>query len=148
MWRRGCTFSQDCATNLFRITARQAPFAVVGDFNGDRILDVVIDGDNRARGRRVVLLSERQSFVASDVDGMTRIADRIEASRSTYAASRDWYDGVQSSLSSADPRTYRSPHEARPLDLTTDGFIVSYFEKSAVLYYLGRGTWQQYVLSD
>src|SRR5438093_9957028 len=81
MWRPGCTWSPECARALYRLKPREAPFAVVGDFNGDGILDAVIDGDNGRSGRRVVLLSNGQLFSSSEVDSLGRISDDIESSR-------------------------------------------------------------------
>lgn len=148
MWRPGCTWSSECARALFRLTAREAPFAIIGDFNGDRIADAVIDGDNRDRGRRIVLLSTRQTFSASEIHSLSRIPHELESSRSDKGASRDWEDGLGEGLSWAKPDTYRTPYEPKPLVLTTDGFVVNYFGKAASLYYLLNGTWHTFILSD
>ena len=148
MWRPGCTWSPECARNLYRLKAREAPFAVVGDFNGDGILDAVMDGDNRQRGRRIVLLSNRQTFSVSEIETLMRIPTDIESSRSNKGATRDWEDGLDEGLSWAKPDTYRTPYEPQALVLKTDGFIVSYFEKSSVLRYLRNGKWNTFILSD
>jgi hypothetical protein len=148
MWRPECTSSPECARGLYRLNPREAPFAVVGDFNGDGILDAVMDGDNLRRGRRIVLLSHRQSFSANEVDSPGRIPDDIESSRSNRGASRDWEHGIDVGLSWAKPDTYRTPHESQTLVLQTDGFVVSYFEKASVLYYLRNGKWNKFTLSD
>jgi hypothetical protein len=148
MWRPGCTWSPECASGLYRLQPREAPFAVVADFNGDGILDAVMDGDNRSRGRRIVLLSTRQSFSASEVDSLGRISDDIESSRSNKGAGRGWEDGINVGLSWAKPDTYRTPYEPHALVLRTDGFVVDYFEKASVLYYLRDGKWNKFTLSD
>jgi hypothetical protein len=148
MWRPGCTWSPECARFLYRLKPREAPFAVVGDFNGDGILDAVMDGVNRRSGRRIALLSNRRSFSASEVDSLGVVSADIESSRSNKDASRDWEDGIEVGLSWAKPDTYRTPYEPQALVLRTDGFVVSYFEKAAVLYYLRDGKWNQFTLSD
>ena len=148
MWRPGCTWSPECARGLYRLKPREAPFAVVGDFNGDGILDAVIDGDNRESGRRLVVLSNRHAFSVSEVDSSGRISNDIESSRSNKGATRDWEDGIDVGLSWAKPDTYRTPYEPQALVLRTDGFIVSYFEKASVLYYLRNGKWNKFTLSD
>lgn len=148
MWRRGCTWSPECARALYRLKPREAPFAVVGDFNGDGILDAVMDGVNRTNGRRIVLLSNRGSFTASEVDSLGAISADIASARSTGDASRGWEDGIDVGLSWAKPDTYRTPYEPQPLVLRTDGFVVSHFEKASVLCYLRNGKWNTFTLSD
>lgn len=148
MWRPGCTPAPDCARPLYRFNRREAPFAVVGDFNGDRILDLVIDGDNRQTGRRLVVLSNRQAFEVSEVEPLIRIPADIESSRTNGGATRDWETGLGAGLSLAKPGTYRTPWEPQALILKTDGFVVSYFEKAADLYYLRNGKWNRFTLSD
>ena len=148
MWRPGCTWSPECARGLYRLKRHEAPFAVIGDFNGDGILDVALDGDNRNSGRRIVLLSNQQSFSATEVDSPARISDDIESSRSNKGAGRGWEDGLDVGLSWAKPDTYRTPYEPQALVLKTDGFVVDYFEKASVLYYLRNGKWNKFTLSD
>ncbi len=148
MWRRGCTWSAECAKALYRLNSREAPFAVIGDFNGDGILDVVMDGDNRSSGRRVVLMSSQQSFTATEIDSLVRISSDIESSRSNKGPIRGWEEGIDVGLSWAKPGTYRSAYESKPLVLKTDAFVVSYFEKASVLYYLRDGKWNNFTLSD
>ena len=149
MWRRGCTWSPECGRNIYRLNPREAPFAVVGDFNGDGILDVVMDGANRTTMRRIVLLSIGQTFSASEVDVLGPVSrTNLDFYRSKQGADRDWEDGIDVGLSLAKPATYRSPYEPQPLVLTTDGFIVSYFEKASGLRYLRNGTWHKFTLTD
>jgi hypothetical protein len=139
MWRSGCTWSPDCGRNLYRLRPREAPFAVVGDFNGDGILDAVMDGNSGQTGRRIVLLSSGQRFSASEIDVLGPVPSTdIEFYRSKQGAGRDWELGIDVGLSLAKPATYRAPYEPQPLVLTTDGFVVSYFEKAATLYYFAQ----------
>jgi hypothetical protein len=148
MWRPGCTPAPDCERSLYRIQPREAPFAVIGDFSGDGVLDVVMDGDNRRSGRRVVILSAQRSFTTSEVESLPRISDEIMASRSNNGITRGWEDGLDVGLTRAKPGRYRSPYERERLELTTDGFVVSWFEKAAMLYYFRNGRWNTFTLSD
>ena len=146
MWRRGCTWSLDCARALYTLKPREAPFAVIGDFNGDGIEDVVMDGDNAKTGRRIVLLSSGRSFSATEVEVIARADHQVV--RDQKGADRGWESGLDVGLSLATPATYRTPYEPQPLALTTDGFVVNFFEKASVLFYLRNGKWNKFVLSD
>ena len=148
MWRLGCTQSPDCSRNLYRPAPGEAPFAVVGDFNSDGIPDAVLDGDSPMHGRRIALLSDRQGFQATEIEEMPRISEAVESSRADGGQFRDWDDGVGVGLSAAAPGVYKSSYEPQPLTLTTAGFLVSYFDKASVLYYLRNGQWHRYTISD
>jgi hypothetical protein len=115
-----------------RISAAESPFAVVGDFNADKVLDVVIDGDNRVSGRRLVIMSAGTGFRVSEVEKEPR-------------AGRG---GVGVGLSLVRPGTIRSQHENRPLVLKTDAFEVTYFEASAKVVYFSADSWHDYWTSD
>jgi hypothetical protein len=149
LWRRPCSPVPDCTRFLYRPDARQAPFAVIGDFNGDRILDVVIDGDNRTTGRRIVLLSSRAGVQVTEIDQLSRIPPSVEASRDNPAAFRsDDEDGVSQGLSRVRPGTYKSSFETSPLVLTTDAFMETFYGKAAAIRYYRGGRWLRYVIAD
>jgi hypothetical protein len=114
-----------------KLSAVQAPFAVVGDFNGDKVLDVVIDGDDRVSGRRLVILSSGAAFQVTEVDKERRTPGEVRVG-----------------LTLVRPGVVRSPHESKPLRLQTDAFEVDYYETSAKVVYLTGGTWHEYWTSD
>jgi hypothetical protein len=66
------------------------------------------------------------------------------------AAKAHFAGGPTEFLTVASPGRYAEPSYlgARSVDLTTDAFIVAYFEKAATLYYLRSGQWQELTLSD
>jgi len=134
MWRRPCRPMPSCALYLYKLNTRQAPFAVVGDFNGDRVLDVVIDGDNRTTGRRIVLLSGRDGFRVSELNPLSRIGGDE--------------GGVQEGLSRVQPGKYESGYETAPLILRTDAFQAVYYEKASSIQYYRNRRWHSYTTSD
>ncbi len=148
LWRQPCRPVPDCTRLLYRLDVRQAPFAVVGDFNGDGILDVVMDGDNRTTGRRLVLLSDPSGVRVMEIGQMMRIPPSVEASRDNPAAVRGPDDGVSSGLSRVPPGTYKSVYEANPLVLKTEAFLVSFYGKAAAIEYFADGGWRSYTTSD
>ncbi len=117
-----------------KISGTQAPFAVIGNFNGDRVLDVVIDGDNRVSGRRVVILSNGSGFRVVEVEREAHIGKRPAV--------------VQAGLALVSPGTIRSSHEQNPLTLRTDAFEVQHYETSSKVIYYRDGVWHEYWTSD
>lgn len=148
LWRPACTEAPDCARSLYQIKPREALFAVIGDFNGDGVLDAVLDGDNRTVGRRLVVLSSGSAFSVSELQQLPRIPGHIESYRDNKNAIRLEDDGLQEGLSLARAGRHRSPYEPRPLILKTDGVVVSTFDRAAVLYFLRKGKWNEYIIAD
>jgi hypothetical protein len=134
LWRRPCRPMPSCAEQLYRITGRQAPFAVVGDFNGDRILDVVVDGDNAKGGRRIALLSRGREFVPSELGA--------SLPRVSSDGPFDYW------LLLVRPGKHDSGYEDAPLILKTDAFLDVYNEKGASIHYFRDGDWHVYTVSD
>ena len=149
LWRQPCRPVPDCTRLLYRPAVRQAPFAVVGDFNGDGILDVVVDGDNRTTGRRIVLLSGPAGIQVIELAQMMRIPRSVEAARDNPTAQRGGDDdGVPQGLSLVRPGIYKSVWEPTPLALKTDAFLVSFYGKAATIQYYSGERWRSYVTSD
>jgi hypothetical protein len=123
---------------FFDFSGAQAMFAVVGDFNGDGLADAIVDGIADGDALRLALLSDRGSYVAGEL-GRRPLGDG--EALSTEATEF---------LTVASPGRYAEPSYlgSRSVDLTTDAFIVAYFEKAATLYYLRSGQWQELPLSD
>lgn len=147
MWRPGCTIAPTCADNLYKIDPRQAPFAVAGFFDADDTMDVMIDGDGRTHGRRLVLTTGPAGIVVTEVEPIERIPTAVASSRSQGGRWRNWDAGVRESLSFIRAATYKSTHEPELLSLTADAVLVTRTDGSAKIYYHRDGAWRRYVVA-
>lgn len=147
LWRPGCVGPATCAESLYRTDPRQAPFAVAGFFDADDIMDVMIDGDNRAHGRRLVLTTGPTGVVVTEIEKIERIPTTVVASRAERGRWRDWTDGVRESLSFVRAATYKSALETEPLALTADAVLVTRTDGGTKIYYHRDGAWRQFVVA-
>lgn len=116
-------------------TRWHAPFAAIGDYNGDGVLDVVLMGTTDEDAMTVCVMSAGGAFTTLE------LARRAFGSKPVRPA-----PGV---VLSAFARGYvRSGHEDAPLDLRADAFVVNLLEKSAVVRYYEAGEFHQYAISD
>lgn len=147
LWRPGCPSPPACAEHLYKSSPRQAPFAVAGFFDADDIMDVMIDGDNRTRGRRLVLTTGPAGIVVTEVEEIERIPPSVAASRSEGGRWRAWTDGLPESLSFVRAATYRSAHEPELLALSADAVLVTRTDGRAKIWYHRDGAWRQFVIA-
>lgn len=146
-WRPGCAGPPSCAERLYRAGPRQAPFAVAGFFDADDTMDVMIDGDNRTHGRRLVLTTGPAGIVVTEVEEIERISPSVSASRPEGGRWRGWTDGVPESLSFVRASTYRSAHEPDLLALSADAALVTRTDGRAKIWYHRDGAWRQFVIA-
>ena len=124
--------------NRYQITSRSAPFAAIGDFNGDRVLDVVVDGATpEGFHTRAAILSTPNGFTASilSTDGVPPSAGKDRPLLD------EWLELVKKGI-------HRSGYEEQPLMLSTDAFLSVYADKGAEILYLRDGRWEHYAVSD
>jgi hypothetical protein len=123
--------------NGYPYGAKQAPFAVVGDMNGDGVPDAVIAGRGSRRAVLVCVMSEGKGFRAFEI--------------------APWPGGREIVLYHQDPGRVEQPEDSvdhpeesreEPLDLTTDAFQVISPERGGVLYYWSRGKFRRAITSD
>jgi hypothetical protein len=108
----------------YKFTGHQAPWAVIGDFNGDGVTDVVIDGHDDAVAYRICLVS---------VAGDTAYA-ALTLETDTYPPR-----GPRSrELLHQGPGVVGTNYDDSTLTITTEAFHDYFFEKAAIMYY-----WQQ-----
>lgn len=131
--------------NFYNFTTTQAPFAVIGDFNGDTALDVILQGHT---AKNSILLAIFPILKGYNI---------IEIEKSGLVNPKEvWYGigdnkkeyGLWAYLSLISPGKIESPYEKKSLKLKTHAFQIEYFEKAAVLYYYKDGKFREYITSD
>jgi len=118
-------------------TNRQAPFAAIGDFNGDGRQDVVVQGHTK------------EDFVTLVIFAGKSGAQVVELSRGDQPNVIDPGDEGHFMCLEFVPRgTHRSHWEPKPLVLTTDAFSIIGYEKAASICYYRNGRFNDYVTAD
>ena len=121
----------------FRFTSRQAPFAVIGDFNGDGRTDVVLQGHGHQSDLTVCVLSHGRGYRVLQI-----------GSGDMPIAYGDVDFGLTTCLKLVKPHTLKSEFEQRPLRLSTDAVDMEYWGKASVVYYFRRGRFHMYQTGD
>ncbi|HUQ98068.1 MAG TPA: hypothetical protein VM166_01360 [Gemmatimonadaceae bacterium] len=116
-------------------SARQAPFAVIGDFDGDGRLDVVIDGRTERDALRIALL---QAAPGGQISFLEVWREAIDPSASSPQALRV--------LRHVPPGEVSGP-DADPLRLRHDAFEVVNGD-SATLFYFYHGQFVPFATAD
>jgi hypothetical protein len=123
----------------YEFSRRQAMFAVIGDFNGDRRPDVAIDGHTPSRRAIVVVLSERTGYRVVEIQGM-----KLASGDGERPGRADVYLGYTA------PGRIESPvcDTSCVLDLRTDAFSVTYDEKAGEVWYYLNGKFHRFATGD
>ena len=116
----------------YRFSRRAAPFAIIGDFNGDGIEDVAIDGHAGDTSAVIAVVSGAKGW-------RTIVIQRLpaEQERATYL------------LPIRAPKHFEPMIEEHALDLRHDAFELNVYEKNASqMYYWREGKFVGYVTAD
>jgi len=123
----------------YPFSERQAPFAVVGDFDGDHHPDVLLDGT--AGGRAVTLAVFTTGTGARAVNmGTGQAGARPLQAYWSLLPVRD--------ASGRSHARVTSPYERKHTTMSGDGLVRTYWEKAATLYYYREGEFRQYAVGD
>ncbi len=113
----------------YKFTNKQTPSAVIGDFNGDKILDIALHGGNKV----ICILSDDKSFKV------------VEVQKGHMGGKRGPLWKYLCFVPAGKASSY---HEEQSLELKTDAFQICYFETASVLYYFKDGRFLKYTTSD
>ncbi|MFZ3073156.1 MAG: hypothetical protein WA162_07930 [Thermodesulfobacteriota bacterium] len=124
------------------VHGKEAPFAAIGEFNGDGVTDVVLYGANDSERLIVGILSRKKNgYRAVVIDRFPRDGD---PKKDCYMG----FCGMQNYIALVQKGRIESNFEEVVLDLKTDAFERVFFERASVLYYHEGGEWKEYTTSD
>jgi hypothetical protein len=118
--------------DVYLFSHREAPWAVIGDFTGDGIVDVVVDGHDEARALRLAIISQdgryRLLVLASSLLSTSGLAGHFLAFRAPGKIGTNFSDET--------------------ITLRADGFEAVHFEKAATLYYWDGIRFAEFTTAD
>jgi hypothetical protein len=118
----------------YKATKNQTLSAVVGDFNDDKMQDVILLGRTDANNVMVAVLSNKNGYEVFEL-GKTDLSDPKKNPLEIY-------------LAYVKPKKFKSRYEDAPLVLKTEAFEKVFFAKASSLYYFKDGKFEQYITSD
>lgn len=125
---------EEIISSTYQINENQLPWAIIGDFNGDEINDLLIDGHNNKLELLIVMLSESESFYVHEINNSQYYDPKLELKWSSYS-----YIPKGTIL--------RSDYEDNTIELKSDAFKWD-SEKGTSVYYFKDGEFLIYVTSD
>lgn len=130
---------------FYKYNEHQAPFAVIGDFNADGALDVVLDGRTDTVTVVLALVSTRggQAFEAIEVTKSE--PGSVRQHEESHALGNDVFLRRR-----VEPGRVTSNFVDEEAVLRGHGFEIEWWEKAAILYYWdkGKGTFKDLVVAD
>ena len=117
---------------LYRHSRRQRPWAVLGDFNGDRRIDIMLDGYTLSRELTLALVSRGAQYQVVVVDSSSRSSRGL---RNTF-------------LEYAPPGRYGFEDLGGIMTLRHDGVSLVYFEAASELLYWVRDHFERWTTGD
>ena len=129
----------------YKPSAAQTMAGIVGDFNGDKIKDVVLSGRNNKNNLLIAALSQPGgNFKVIEIERRPLTDPR----RQWLEGPKGQTHGLWTFLSYNKPGIVTSHFEKQPLKINTDAFQEIYYEGGAVLYYFRDNRFQKYTTND
>ncbi|MFZ5551792.1 MAG: hypothetical protein ACOZCO_01655 [Bacteroidota bacterium] len=134
-------FSEDCPDfkKEYKCTGNSSPFAVTGDFNGDKIKDAVLSGTCITMDVIFCMISDKDTHYNFQV---------ITATRKSYFSDKPSVSKPWIYLKHQPPGKIKSHWEEDTLILNKDGFHVIYCGKASTLYYWKNNQLNEFAISD
>lgn len=129
----------------YPFTARQAPFAVIADLNGDGREDLVVEGRDAKSQLLLAVLSMPGGLGVKTLEKGPR---RDPASQTYEVGNGQTQRGLWVYLKRIPPGTLESGYEDEPLNLRHAAVERIYFMKAAVVLYYADGRFREYVTGD
>lgn len=132
----------------YELTKKQCPQAVFGDFNGDSVGDVVLNGHDKKQILNIAILSYKKGTGAFDYKVQIIRKGPLFNPKELPCSSPET-KGLGSYLTYSPPRRFKSEFEEKPLNLKTDAFVLQDACVSSVaLYYYNNGGFHTYITGD
>jgi hypothetical protein len=122
-------------------TDTTAPFAAIGDFNGDKRQDVVVHGRDSTRGFVLMLVTEADSV------RVITVGERLLVPGESGAPQDGFVSLVRQGVVEADT-TADEEYSRVPVRLEHDAFELVAWEKAAIFYYWRDGRFVKWITSD
>lgn len=140
-----CDFLPSIVAALPRLRREGVEFlsAVVGDFDGDRLSDVILTGHVADRKKLILIFTRAEDYEFRTYDrGFFNPHGWYAIEENAYEYGLDWY------LRKVRPGKITSPYEKQTLGLKTDAFEIVFIERASVVYYWKDGELKRYITSD
>lgn len=132
----------------YRVTWQQAPFAVVGDLNGDRRLDAAILGHTAKETMTIALMSRGQSYQCVVLEHSSPVTDPAQNDGKFIEGESTDDKGWGYYLSYVAPGKYNSSYEKKALNLSHAAFREDYYAKMTGIHYWNGKAFGWYVTAD
>jgi hypothetical protein len=124
----------------FDYSTTSAPFAAIGDFNGDGRLDAALAGRTSRRSLFLVVLSSRNGYRATPISHA-----RPDPSNGSPPESRGSIVYLERVPRGSEVVPFGEPPLFR---LQHDAFQIVHWEKASELYYMKNGSWKSVITGD
>ncbi|USN48051.1 MAG: hypothetical protein H6626_02875 [Pseudobdellovibrionaceae bacterium] len=125
--------------------SKQNFVSVIGDMNGDKVLDVILSGYNKKNDILIAVVSSEKEYKVIEISKGAKTSLK-ENWMVTISGKKEY--GLSDFISYEKPRKVKSPYEKDELDLKNDAFSLNFWEKSSTIYYFKNGKFEPYTTSD